>query len=250
MKRNLLTLMGVALVAAACSDGTAPGPQVSLSFSGGGSPAAAAPGLSLQRVGAPLSDGTNTLDITSAQVVLREIELERVEVTDCDVASESDLCEKFQVDAMLVSLPVDGSTAQELAIDVAPGTYDEIEFDIHKVSNDDPVDAAFRSAHPDFVGITIRVQGTYNGTPFTYSTDINEEQEFELAPPLVIDENTGSVNLTIRFDLSQWFVDDQGGLLDPATGNKGGENESRINENIKQSLEAFEDADRDGEGDA
>ncbi len=47
MKRNLLTLMGVALVAAACSDGTAPGPQVSLSFSGGGSPTAAAPGLSL-----------------------------------------------------------------------------------------------------------------------------------------------------------------------------------------------------------
>ncbi len=135
------------------------------------------------------------------------------------------------------------------AIDVEPGTYDEIEFDIHKVSNDDPEDADFRAAHPDFIGVTIRVQGTYNGTPFTYTTDLNEEQEFEIAPPLVIDENTGSVNLTIRFDLSQWFRDGQGGLLDPATGNKGGDNESLINENIKQSLEAFEDEDRDGEDD-
>ena len=38
----------------------------------------------------------------------------------------------------------------------------------------------------------------------------------------------------------------QTGLVDPATANKGGANEGIVKENIKQSVEAFEDDDSDG----
>jgi hypothetical protein len=37
--------------------------------------------------------------------------------------------------------------------------------------------------------------------------------------------------------------------VDPATGNKGGANESLVKENIKQSIEAFEDENHDGHDD-
>ncbi|MCH7684571.1 MAG: hypothetical protein IIB35_12795, partial [Gemmatimonadetes bacterium] len=140
----------------------------------------------------------------------------------------------------------DGTTSTQITIEIDPGSYTEIEFDIHKVSNDDPEDAAFRAAHPDLLGISIRVQGTFNDVAFTYVTDLNEEQEFDLIPPLVIDENTASTNLTIVLDLATWFVDAQGNLIDPNSANKGGDNENLVRDNIKASIEAFEDKDKDG----
>lgn len=243
MKRTILSLMSAAALLTGCSDGVGPGSQISLSFSGGA-------GISSANLGflsAPsISAGANVLEITKAEVVLREIELRRVEVVDCDVIPEPDGCEKFEVGPVLITLPLDGTTSTQITIEIDPGSYTEIEFDIHKVSNDDPEDAAFRAAHPDLLDTSIRVQGTFNGVAFTYVTDLNEEQEFSLVPTLVIDENTASTNLTIVLDLATWFVDAQGNLIDPDSANKGGDNENLVRDNIKASIEAFEDKDKDG----
>jgi len=46
-----------------------------------------------------------------------------------------------------------------------------------------------------------------------------------------------------------WVVDGSGNLIDPRTANKGGANEGLVKENIKQSVEAFEDDERDGDDD-
>ena len=81
------------------------------------------------------------------------------------------------------------------------------------------------------------------------TTDIDEEQEYDLVPPLVVDEMTTSVNVTLLVDLDSLFRDLLGNLVNPQSANKGGVNESLVNENIKQSFEAFEDDDRDGEDD-
>lgn len=246
MKRAILSLVSAAALLTGCGDGVGPGSQISLSFSGGASVSSPNPGS----LSAPSSsDGANTLVITKAEVVLREIELKRVEVVDCDVIPEPDACEKFEVGPVLINLPVDGTTSTEITIEIDPGSYTEVAFDIHKVSNDDPEDAAFRAAHPDLLGTSIRVQGTFNGVAFTYVTDLNEEQEFDLVPPLVIDENTASTNLTIVLDLATWFVDVQGNLIDPNSANKGGDNENLVRDNIKASIEAFEDRDKDGSED-
>ncbi|MEE8192487.1 MAG: hypothetical protein V3T74_07050, partial [Gemmatimonadales bacterium] len=127
--------------------------------------------------------------------------------------------------------------------------YDEVEFEIHKVSTDDPEDAQFREDHPDMVGKSIRVQGTFNTQPFTYETDLDVEQEFDLSPPLEVTDGSTPTNVTVLLDLDQWFRDLAGNLVNPQSGNKGGENEGLVKENIKQSIEAFEDHDSDGEPD-
>ncbi len=249
MRRTILAITAVTMLAA-CSDASPDGARISLSISTGAENGAAAANQGMFFSGTatgPISDGQNELVIEKAEVVLREIELERIETGDCDEALDDDACEEFEVGPLLLDLPLDGGTDHQVTIPIEPGTYDELEFDIHKVSNDDPEDAEFRAAHPDLVGISIRVQGTFNGDPFTFVTDLNVEQEFELNPPVVIDEETVTTNVTVRMDLAAWFRDQSGNLIHPAQANKGGEFESLVTENIKQNIEAFED--RDGDGD-
>ena len=57
------------------------------------------------------------------------------------------------------------------------------------------------------------------------------------------------VAVSNRVAANQWFVNGAGDLVDPATGNNEGQNEALVKENIKQSIEAFEDQDRDGDDD-
>lgn len=90
---------------------------------------------------------------------------------------------------------------------------------------------------------------SFNGEPFTYVTDLDEEQELELAPPLEVADSSVDTNLTLRLDVAQWFRSDQAALIDPRTANPGEPNESLVEENIKNSIKAFEDEDEDGNED-
>ena len=72
--------------------------------------------------------------------------------------------------------------------------------------------------------MSVKATGTWNGTPFTYTSDLNVEQEYNISPPLVVTETSGA-NVTLRVDLAKWF--DNGdlqnpGLFNPMTANKGG----------------------------
>ena len=173
--------------------------------------------------------------------------LEPVEVADCDVEPEPAGCEDFETGPMLIDLALDGTTTTSVSIAVPPGAYDEVEFDIHKVSGDDPEDAAFLEAYPEMDGKSIVVEGFYNLEPFVFETDLNEEQEYDLPPNLVIGEDAPATNITIRLDVSTWFVDANGNLFDPATALKGQPNENLAKDNIKNSIDAFEDEDEDGD---
>jgi hypothetical protein len=250
MQRTLIAI-GLAAGLAACSDGAGPGDDatVSLSFTTRAGAAAAASGFSASVMADTLVDGANTLVITKAEVVLREIELEREDSDGCDSMMSDDGCEEFETGPILVDLPLDGRVDTEVTIAPPAGTYDELEFEFHKVSNDDPEDAQFRADHPHMVGKSIRVEGTFNGTTFVYESDLDVEQEFDLADPIVVTDTAAAVNVTVLLNLNQWFRDGSGNLLDPATGNTGGMNESLIKENIKNSIEAFEDDDHDGHDD-
>jgi hypothetical protein len=195
------------------------------------------------------TDGTNTLVLTRVAVVLRELELERAFAGDCEdsTVQGSDDCEEFEVGPLLLELPLDQAIAHVVSIDIPPDTYDEIEFDIHKPESEG--DQAFLDLHPDFEGVSIRVEGSFNGEDFVFLQDLDEEQEIELPEPLVIGEGAEPANLTLQMDVSTWFTTSTGSLVDPRTANKGGENEGLIEHNIKQSIEAFEDDDEDGERD-
>jgi hypothetical protein len=230
------------LLAIACTGTSDPtrSAEVQVSFA---TRAASGAGFSAGRT-ATLSDtvvvGTDTLILTSVELVLREIKLQRVETPDCD----DDDCEEFALGPVLVSLPLTPGAQVAFSLDsAAQGSYDEIELEIHKPDDGDPEDQAFVTQHPDFADISIRVRGTWNGVSFEFTTDINEEQELELVPPVVIGQGVGT-NITILVDVSTWFVV-SGVLVDPSDPSVA----DQIEENIKISLQAFEDPDGDGSDD-
>ena len=250
----------VMLAATACTEGTTGAVSLAMSTARpAGAPLASAP---LGVVTAPrvttagdstvITLGNDTIILRSVELVLREIELKPVEDAACDTVGGDDGCEEFETGPVLVSLPL-GSTATETMISVSapPGQFDELEFKIHKPSDSD--DAVFNAAHPDFDGVSIRVTGTYSqgGTRsnFTFTSDLDAEQEIELAPPVTVSAGAPTT-VTLRVDVATWFLNAAGtALVDPASGNKGQANEGVVKDRIEASIDAFRDDDHDGHDD-
>lgn len=195
----------------------------------------------------------NTLVLDSVQVVLREIELERQEDECDDVASgeDDDECEEFEADIRLLRVPMDGSVDRVVSLDGVPAdVYDELEFEVHKPDDDDAEGRAFIEDNPTFADVSVRAKGTFNGNAFVFTSDLNEDQEIELSPPLEVGgSDAAQVNVTLRLDVTGWFADGSGTFVDPSTANDGGANENLVEDNIRDSIEAFEDDDEDGEAD-
>jgi len=101
--------------------------------------------------------------------------------------------------------------------------------------------------HPEFDQRSVRVVGSWNGVPFVFTSDVSAEQETEFSPPLTVDGTTGT-DLTLFVDISTWFLVN-GALVDPSQATDPQPLASQVKENIKASIRAFEDDDRDGEDD-
>ncbi len=252
-KRALGITMGLggAFWAAGCDDTTGPDEDIRFTFSvvvPQDSPLATAADLGPSLSSLSQTDGTHTLILDRVEMVIREAELKRISDDDCDDLSgaDHDACEAFEVGPILLDLPLDGSVAQVVASEVPPDTYDELEFDVHKPDDDTPSDLQFLQQHPGFKGVSIRVEGRFDGESFVFLQDLNEERELDLIPPLVVEEGFGTINLTLELDVSSWFRTPGFLLLDPRTANKGEVNEDLVEENIKTSIRAFPDLDRDG----
>jgi hypothetical protein len=247
-------LLGAAVLAAgavACSSSTGPGAgadgTVSLSFTT--RPAtSSAQFSSAGMMDDTIISGGDVIVITRAQIVLREIELKRQDDDGCESLGmhDDDGCEEFSTGAMLVDLPLNGQVATAITIAPDTGVYDEVDFELHKPEDDTAADSAFLAQHPDFTGVSIRVQGTFNGEAFTFESDLNVEQEHHLSPPLVVTDTTTATNVTLSVEIATWFRNGAS-LVDPRTANKGGQNEGLVKENIKTSFRSFEDHDRDGD---
>lgn len=207
------------------------------------------------------TDG-NTLVLDSAAVVLRKVKLEGenglcvddddeigdsiVAAADSGHAGDDDACEvEIRLGPMLVELPLNGGVAHQFTASVDTGTYDEVKFQIHVPSGSN--DAAFLLAHPEYEGVSIRVVGTYNGTPFVFTTGVTDVQQVDLDPPLVVTEGTAS--FTLMIDLSGWFRTGAGKLVDPATALGDGANATLVHQNIIRSIHGFGDEDHDGHDD-
>src|SRR5437016_5136410 len=219
------------------------------------------------------TDATNnTLAITSVELVLRKVELKPVERDACDESSQvtvatvatsasdgndgnegndmneaDEECDELEAGPILVDLPL-GGIERMFEATVPAGTYDELRFQIHKPSdNGDAADQAFLTAHPDFAGISIRMEGTFNGAAFTYTSALDVDQELRFNPPIEVTAGT-SAKLTVSLDLSGWFRN-SGTLVDPATAAEGGANEDLVRRNIIRSFQAFKDNNEDGRDD-
>jgi hypothetical protein len=258
MKHPVRCLVAVALVALllACSDSNSPDGEGQVQLNIATRTAAPAPILNLSLAPVTFTDGVNTLVITQIEMVVKELELEGAEVGDCDSENEGgddveagdesdgeDGCEEVETAAFLLDLPLDAGAAPVITVAATPGTYDEFEFKVHAPEAED--DSDFLLVHPDFAGVSIRVQGTWNGTPFVYETDLEAEQEAELEPPLVVADG-GTASVTLFIDVATWFRAGGGSLIDPSSANAGQPNEGLVQQNIASSFEAFEDDDHDG----
>lgn len=250
------TLLAAIGALAACSDATTTAARrpVSITFATAPSAAASNGSVAAATVG-------EALVITKAQLVLSEFELEKAGASCPDdspsdsTRSGDDSCPEIEGGPVLVDLPLQGATRTALTVAIPAGTYRELEVEVdavHSSSDDEPDDdsaddrrkAEFLAAHPEFRGVSVRVEGTYNGAPFVFVTEVEVEVELEFQPALVIDGSNN--NMTINLDLASWFRTETGVAIDPRTANAGGQNKSRVDENIKLSIEAYEDDDRDG----
>jgi len=243
-------------LAVGCTGGTGPngGQQITLSVMT--APGASAPALAGSD---SIEVGGHTLVLEQVELVLREIELKRTRDDQCDddhdgsspsasAAShdDDDACEKFVAGPVLLDLPLGEGPERVVTIEADTGTYREVEFEIHK-PEDDPGDDAFLAAHPDFVKVSIRARGRFDGVEFTYQSDLSAEQEYDLVPPLVV-MGESATNLTLTIDVTSWFKV-AGQLVDPSQANKGGAFENAVRDNIKRSIRLFEDRDHDGRDD-
>ncbi len=244
MRWNRIWPIGLGLLGAACGDGTGP--------SGGGQATLALNLTTSVTTGTALMApdtirvGSDELVYDRIELVLREIEFERAEDNACEAqfGDDDDRCEKYEVGPFLLDLPLGPGVNRVFQVSVDTGTYESIEFDIHKPEDDDSTDQSFVASNPGFADVSIRVQGSFNGSSFVYTTDDGFEQELDLFPNLMVD-SARDLAVTLKVDVATWFLVG-GQLVDPALANKGGQFESEVETNIEQSLEAFEDSNGDG----
>jgi hypothetical protein len=276
VRRRLGALFAAGLAAAsvACNDSSSPAAarDVSLSFATSAGVATVAGQTSSEAVpevdGAfTVRDATHTLTITRAAVVLSELELATTTTpcgSDDDAGDDhgdhsgndhadgrhGDHCAELELGPLLVDLPVDSSVSTVLTLAIPAGTYAQLEAKLRPVRDDDESARAFRAAHPELVGASVRVEGTFDGAPFVYTGAPRAHLELEFDPPLEV--NGDGTNITVHVALDRWFTGADGAIIDPATAAPGGSNAAVVAGNILRAFHAFRDDDRhghDGPGD-
>ncbi|MFQ5709397.1 MAG: hypothetical protein ACE5HO_18215, partial [bacterium] len=173
--------------------------------------------------------------LTSAKVVIEKIEFENSVDASLD----------FKFDQPFVEDLVTITNLQEIeTVQIPFGSYDQIKVAIDDL---DAEDGDVFTQNPDLQNLSILVKGFLNDSndSFEFSSDLTVNLNLKFDPPLEINQQTLSTNITLNIIFDQWFVDANGDFIDP---NLPG-NRSQIEENIKKSFEVFEDRNKDGEPD-
>ena len=243
-KRRSALLLCALIGAGACSDATGSSGRHPLTVS-----------LTTQSQGAvadiTIGAGTNSLVITKAQLLARRIELAPASATACSGVEESgddnanveDGCAEVEVGPTLLDIPLDGTTKTNITASVPPGSYRALEVRVGPIASGNRSSQAFILAHPEFKNLSVRVEGTFNGKAFVFTSPVDSRIETAFSAPVTVDAS--NPNVTIAIDLSNWFSDGSGGTLDPSNSANG----ARISANIAGSFRAFEDNDHDGHDD-
>jgi hypothetical protein len=246
--KPLLGVAIVSLIAACSSDVTGANRHpVQLSFTTNSTISSGINGVAADLVVGP----ANELVLTKVQLVFRKLELDRTGTTECipeaedaddDNPHHSVECEDVLHEPIAVSVPVDDALHPVINVPLPAGSYSELEA---KLSPAKDRSTAFNAANPDLVGKSVRVEGTFKGSPFVFTSSVRRSLELDFDPPLVIDETTK--NATISFDVRNWFLNSSGQVIDPTTATAGSSNLAQIENNIRRSFHAFEDDDELGE---
>jgi len=182
----------------------------------------------------PTAQAIDTL--TEVKLLVEELELES--------SFDQDSLD-FEVDDLIVNLPLNGSNFELTSATVPEGVYDEFEMEIENDDDSNVNDPDFiNDAGDDDDGYTIVVRGVYNGEEFTYKSEEDFEIEMDLNPPLEVTSNN-SPTIAINIDPFSWFKDSSGNDLDPNDPN----NRDTIDNNISNAFDAEQDDDDDDNDD-
>jgi hypothetical protein len=213
--------------------------------------------ISANRIAADLVVGPNDeLVLQKVQLVFGKLELDRSGAADCvgEIDDENDdrggddhegmngECEEVELDPLLVDVPVDDALHPVINVPLPEGTFAELEAKLRPAAERF---TSFNAANPNLAGKSVRVEGTFKGTAFVFTTAVRSRLEMEFDPPLVIDETTK--NATIAIDVRKWFQNPDGSVIDPSTATPGSASLLQIENNIRRSFHAFEDDDERGE---
>lgn len=162
------------------------------------------------------SDWTDTskVELTEIKLLVDDLELENISDDSLD----------FEVDDLVVNLPLNGDTLELTDQDIPAGSYDKLDLEIDSDDVDDPDlnDGEHR--------YSIVVRGMYNGEEFVFRSKREYEKEFKFHPPIQVTDTTSSITLNLALNVERWFKH-----ADPTNP----DHQSKIEYNIKKSLRAF-----------
>jgi hypothetical protein len=210
---------GIALAAlAACSDSLTGGgsdARVQVRFGVAGAQATSARFQTSGTDGLTLTGANGTLSISDIRLVVAEFELDGDDdVNRCGADGGVDDCEDFNAGPMFVDLPLTGGTVPVGSGHVPAGVYDEVEFEVEDLDDDeeDPAEAQRIAAlrqqilaqFPDWPrDASMLVTGSFTPTggaarPFRVFIEAEIEIELALNPALTVGEGqTGSLDVTL-----------------------------------------------------
>lgn len=144
----------------------------------------------------------------------------------------------------LIEVPLDGTVRSLIAATVPPGRYAAMRLKLWPPDAADPESQGVLIDHPDVEGLSVRVEGRWDGVAFTYGRALDDVRLLALQPPVEVMGRTANVTLTL--DVGSWFRSPDGTLIDPALAGDGTPLGAEVEERIRASFAAFEDADADG----
>jgi hypothetical protein len=195
-----------------------------------------------------ITAGEDEIVLDEVGLVMRKVRLEGPSTEPCPEDDEGDSrCGELDFGPVLFDLPLDEGAEGLVNAAVLTGTYTGLKFQIHRPTNANE-DADFVAEHPEFEGVSIRALGTFNGEPFTFTTDLTEVEEVTFENPLEVAVD-GELPLTLLMEVADWFADGAGSLVNPSEANHGGPFESLVERQIRESFRAFHDGDGDGSPD-
>lgn len=246
IKRTVLALLapGLALWALGCSSSTEPATTgrivVASDFSRDDSGTLQAPTPETLVLA---TDGVDSVIVTRARIALRDIKFK----------TESDSVD-FRTSPLVVELNLSGALQDISAADMPFGTYDRVEFYVHKVRAAEvaQLPAAQQAPFQDFLtggGQSVIIDGrVYKADgphDFTFYSALNVNQKIVLSPALEVNATYPVANVTLKVTAGDWFHDSQGGYLDPLDSS----DQNDISHNISRSIHVFKDTNRDGNSD-
>jgi hypothetical protein len=191
-----------------------------------------------------ITAGDDEIVLDQVGLVLRKVRLDGAPTASCPEDEEGDSrCAELELGPVLFDLPFEEGAEAVLNAAVPVGTYTGLRFQLHRPTNANE-DADFVADHPEYEDVSIRVVGSYNGTPFTFTSDLTDVEDVDFAGPLEVVAE-GPLPLTLLVNVADWFAGPEGGLVDPAQANNGGPLESLVEQQIRESFRALRDSDGD-----